>query len=230
MSSRSSTQEQVPFIARGTWPHGPMRPTPPTWGALFPLTVRRFGPNCGTHTWADFMHGKTLSAGFYFPTGAKWRTGCRAWKGKMAASITWWVFDQIRCRKSPARGFWTSGVHWNHFHMHLKSPFSGFSHLKFEEASGALKPSLFEALLWWAHNHFLRLNSHFWLIIMLWTHWDRFQIHWRTSTGIFSSFKFREAWRSHVEEVIVGWAIVHLQSFNSHFWGFYVFWTQWYNL
>ena len=148
----------------------------------------------------------------------------------MAEAISFEVFDQIRCCKSPARGFWTSWVHWNHFHRHLKSPFVGFSHLKLEEAPWSLNPSLFEALLRWAHIYFLRLNSHFWLIIVLWTHWDRFQIHWRTLTGVFSTLKLREAWRPRVEEVITGWDKIHFQSSNSHFWGFCAFWTQCYSL
>jgi hypothetical protein len=50
-----------------TWPHGPMRPTPPSSGALVPLTVRQFGTNYGTRVGADFRHQKRLEARFIHP-------------------------------------------------------------------------------------------------------------------------------------------------------------------
>ena len=33
----------------------------------------------------------------------------------------------------------------------------------------------------------------------------------------------------HAEEVMPRWAMIRFQSFISHFWGFYVFWSQWYS-
>ena len=151
-------------------------------------------------------------------------------KEENGGGLTSSSFGRLRWHKSPARVFWMSWIHWHYYQGHLKTSSSSFSPLKFQEALGSLKPSLMEDMFWWAYVCFLWLNNHVWLIIMLWTFWDRLQIHWRTFTGIFASFKLREAWRSHVEEVIAGWAIVHLQSFYSQIWGFYVFWIQWYSL
>jgi hypothetical protein len=42
----------------------PMRPTPPSLGALIPLTVRHFGTNFGMHAGAGFWHGKRPEARF----------------------------------------------------------------------------------------------------------------------------------------------------------------------
>ena len=118
----------------------------------------------------------------------------QAWRRKMAGGLSSSFFGQMRCRKSPARGFWTFWIHWHCFQRNLKTSFVGFSPLKFQRAPRSLNPSLIEAMLRWAQVRFLWLNGHFWLIVMLWTHWDRFQRLLRTFTGVVSKEKLREAY------------------------------------
>jgi hypothetical protein len=57
-------------------------------------------------------------------------------------------FGRLRCRKSLARGFWTSWIHWNCYQGHLKTSSAIFSPLKFQQALGSLKPSLIEDMFW----------------------------------------------------------------------------------
>ena len=137
-----------------------------------------------THFWSVFLVERT-EVRFGEPK--------KAWRKKMAGGLSSSFFGQMRCRKSSTRGFWTFWIHWHYFQIHLKTSFAGFSPLKFQRALGSLKPSLIEVMLRWAQVCFLWLNSHFWLIVMLWTHWDRFQIHLKTFTGVFSTRKLREA-------------------------------------
>ena len=116
----------------------------------------------------------------------------QAWRRKMAGGLSSSVFGQMRCRKSPARGFWMFWIHWHCFQRNLKTSFVGFSPLKFQRAPGSLKPSLIKVMLRRVQVYFLWLDSHFWLIVMLWTLWDRFHIHLRTFIGVFSTRKLRE--------------------------------------
>ena len=115
-------------------------------------------------------------------------------KEENGGGLTSSSFGRLRCRKSPARCFWTCWIHWCYFQGHQKTSFAIFSPLKFQQALGSLKPSLIEDMVWWAYVCFLWLNNHFWLIDMLWTHWDRFQRILRTFTGVFSKEKLREAY------------------------------------
>jgi hypothetical protein len=52
-----------PFGVRGTWPHGPMRPTPPSSGALISLTVRQIGAFCGTRVCWVYAHENAQDLG-----------------------------------------------------------------------------------------------------------------------------------------------------------------------
>jgi hypothetical protein len=62
LGATSARHAHDPFYALTTWPHGPMRPTPPTLGAQDPLTVRNFGTNFGMHMCVGFRHGKCPEA------------------------------------------------------------------------------------------------------------------------------------------------------------------------
>jgi hypothetical protein len=57
-------------------------------------------------------------------------------------------FGRLRCRKSPARVFWTSWIHWHYYQGHLKNSSTSFSPFKFQQATGSLKPSLIEDMVW----------------------------------------------------------------------------------
>jgi hypothetical protein len=76
------------FGARGTWPHGPMRPTPPFLGAVIPLTVQHFGTDFGRHACAEFRHEKFLEARFTHTRGQNGEPGTELEGGKMAGGLT----------------------------------------------------------------------------------------------------------------------------------------------
>jgi hypothetical protein len=57
--------QQLALFMRGTWPYvPPMRPIPPTLGALIPLTVRHFGTNFRRHVCTGCRHGNHVEARF----------------------------------------------------------------------------------------------------------------------------------------------------------------------
>jgi hypothetical protein len=69
-------------------------------------------------------------------------------KEENGGGLTSSSFGRLRCRKSPARGFWMCWIHWCHFHSHLKTSSAIFSLLMFQEAPGSLKPYLMEDMVW----------------------------------------------------------------------------------
>jgi hypothetical protein len=69
-------------------------------------------------------------------------------KEENGGGLTSSYFGRLRCRKSPARGFWTCWIHWCCFQGHLKTSSASFSPLKFQQAPGSLKPSLIEDMVW----------------------------------------------------------------------------------
>ena len=69
-------------------------------------------------------------------------------KEENGGGLTSSSFGRLRCRKSPARGFWTCWIHWFYFQGHLKTSSTSFSPLKFQQALGSLKPSLIEDMFW----------------------------------------------------------------------------------
>jgi hypothetical protein len=69
-------------------------------------------------------------------------------KEENGGGLTSSSFGRLRCRKSPARGFWTCWIHWCCFQGHLKTSSASFSPLKFQQAPGSLKPSLIEDMVW----------------------------------------------------------------------------------
>jgi hypothetical protein len=98
--------------------------------------VPGFNVHFGACSW--FMHTEVR---FGEPVPAKL-------KEENGGGLTSSYFGRLRCRKSPARGFWTYWIHWCCFQGHLKTSSTIFSPLKFQEALGSFKPSLIEDMVW----------------------------------------------------------------------------------
>ena len=107
LSSPGSFMQRSHLYALGRGHMAPMRPTPPTWGALVPLTVRQISMICGTCVGTGFWRRNRSEARLIHPQVQNGEQVAELEGGKMAEAITFGVFDQIRCCKSPARGFWT---------------------------------------------------------------------------------------------------------------------------
>ena len=109
---------------------------PRAWwlGAGGALTVLRFAPLArlclvpgfnacfGACSW--FMH---IEVHFGEPVS-------ESLKEENGGGLTSSSFGRLRCRKSPARGFWTCWIHWCCFQGHLKTSSAIFSPLKFQQA------------------------------------------------------------------------------------------------
>jgi hypothetical protein len=104
----------------------------------------------GSIVWTSFW----LCAGLGFNThfvACSWfmHTGVRfgepvseSLKEENEGGLTSSSFGRLRCRKSLARGFWMSWIHWCCYQGHLKTSSMIFSPLKFQRAPGTLNPSL----------------------------------------------------------------------------------------
>jgi hypothetical protein len=113
------------------------RPNRPTvWTSFRLCTGLGFNMHFGACSW--FMHTEVR---FVEPVS-------ESLKEENGGGLTSSSFGRLRCRKSPARGFWTCWIHWCCFQGHLKTSSTSFSPLKFQEAPGSFKPSLIEDMVW----------------------------------------------------------------------------------
>jgi hypothetical protein len=85
----------------------PHAPNTSESGGLISVNGSTFCTIFGMRMGAEFLDGKTLRARVRLPEVRNGEQETASQRGKMAKAITFGVFGQIRCRKSPARGFWT---------------------------------------------------------------------------------------------------------------------------
>jgi hypothetical protein len=71
------------------------------------LTILQLRVCCGYVPGARFKHGKNAQRLGWTHRGAFWRSRDNKFEGELPGSLSSSIFGQIRCRKSPARGFWT---------------------------------------------------------------------------------------------------------------------------
>jgi hypothetical protein len=128
--------------------YAPYAQVPRRLGAGGALTVLRFAPLVRLHPVPGFYVLNGVCAGFKHTRVHFGEPETTSLKEENGGGLISSSFSRLRCRKSPARGFWTSWIHWCCYQGHLKTSSAGFSPLKFQEAPGSLKPSLIEDMVW----------------------------------------------------------------------------------
>jgi hypothetical protein len=103
-------------------------PTARRLGVLVPITILWFAPLAQLRMCAGFSRYILRVCQVHFTRVRFVDAETTSLKEENPRGLSSSSFGRLRCRKSPARGFWMSWIHWNYYQGHLKTSFAGFFH------------------------------------------------------------------------------------------------------